>query len=119
MGTYASLLNLGRPKKHEPTVVEVDETSVDAQPVQLSIPVAPSPPLLTQGDQSESVGESPRRPDLSPPRRRLGRAAFDIYEDQIQAIKRLKNQRQLDLDRDVSKSEIVREALELFFKSLS
>lgn len=117
-GTYASLLQLDRFKKPTPSV-EAEVTPLAPLSELSPDPVAPSLRPVTSSDPSQPVEASPRRPDPATPRRHLQRAAFDIYEDQVQAIKRLKNQRQLDLDRDVSKSEIVREALEAFFKSLT
>ena len=119
MGTYSSLLHLGKLRKREQPVFEAAAALLNAPTDKTASPVAPSPRPSISMDQTEPVGESPRRPVTPTPRRPLQRAAFDIYEDQVQAIKRLKNKRQLELDRDVSKSEIVREALEHFFKSLT
>ena len=119
MGTYSSLLNLSKLRKAETQSSHDEVSPSEASSISSPTPVAPSPRPLIQPAQTEPVGESPRRPVAPTRRRRLERAAFDIYEDQVQAIKHLKNKRQLELDRDVSKSEIVREALEAFFQSLT
>ncbi len=49
-------------------------------------------------------------------RRSVERVAFDLYQEQAQAIRRLRAERELESGHRVSLSDIAREAFELFLK---
>lgn len=51
-------------------------------------------------------------------RRELQRVAFDLEKEQIRAIRRVKAERELKEGRDVSLSELGREAFDTYLKSL-
>lgn len=69
-------------------------------------------PTLVQKDVPTEI-----RSDKTTSRRATERVAFDLYQDQAQAIRRLRATRELSGERRVSLSDIAREAFDLFLKN--
>ena len=67
--------------------------------------------------QRQSDGNTARPSDGSTVRRKTERAAFDLYEDQVNAIRRLRAERELQDGKKISLSDIAREAFDLFLQS--
>jgi len=70
--------------------------------------------LSTQG---RNDGSTTRLSDGSTVRRKTERAAFDLYEDQVNTVRRLRAERELQDGKKISLSDIAREAFDLFLQS--
>jgi hypothetical protein len=92
-----------------------------------SSPVFEAPGILPQldaptvrqndGPSVRPTDEATKRPsDVPTVRRTTERTAFDLYKDQIVAIRHLRAERELDGNSKVSLSEIAREAFDLYLK---
>ena len=60
---------------------------------------------------------SEKRPVRLPIKRRTKRNSFEFYEDQLDEIKKIKIETELD-GASISQSEIVREAIDFYFKTV-
>ena len=60
---------------------------------------------------------SEKRPVCLPIKRRTKRNSFEFYEDQLDEIKKIKIETELD-GASISQSEIVREAIDFYFKTV-
>jgi hypothetical protein len=57
-----------------------------------------------------------RHSDIPTKRRITERTAFDLYQDQVQAIRRLRAERELSGEKKISLSDIAREAFALYLQ---
>ena len=100
---------------------KLNTSSVLSELAQESVFFKKSPTLdetsETHPETARTENRSEKRPVRLPIKRRKKRNSFEFYEDQLDEIKKIKIETELD-GASISQSEIVREAIDFYFKTV-